>query len=346
MLNLNFRVSDLSLAYSVMTEKWLIKKTGPSLAIEEMIARLLGPEFVVEDFDPSRKLAQQVDKADVLLVRSVPVTRQVIDAAPRLRLIQRPGVHLEGVDLEYAAARKIPVCNVPASLTHGGNDVAEHVMFLALALAKRYREALVSLGARRVGTPSTHVLRGKVFGLVGLGRTGSAVVQMARGFGMRVRAVKRDVSEGMREAMGLEWLETQQHLPELLRESDFVSLHVPLNKKTAGLIGPAELALMKPGAFLINVARGRIVDRVALRAALREQRLGGAGLDVFWDEPIDPEDPLLAMPNVIATPHIANMTTETIETIARTAADNIRRAQAGLPPLHQILKPPNVPRES
>ena len=325
-----------------MSEKWVVKKAGPSLAIEDMIERVLGAEFVVEEFDPTRSLAQQVSAAHVLLVRSAPVTREVIDAAPRLRLIQRPGVHLEAVDVAYANARGIPVCNVPARLTHGGDDVAEHVMFLALALAKRYREALISLEARRIGAPSTHVLRGKIFGLVGLGRTGSAVVAMARGFGMRVWAVKRTVNEGMREAMGLEWLETRDHLPELLRQSDFVSLHVPLNKETAGLIGAAEIALMKPSAFLINVARGRVVDRAALWVALGEQRLAGAGLDVFWDEPADPSDPLLALPNVIATPHVANMTLETIETIAQVSAENIRRVQAGLPPMHQIVKSPAV----
>jgi D-3-phosphoglycerate dehydrogenase / 2-oxoglutarate reductase len=325
-----------------MSETWLVKKAGPSLAIEDMIARILGPEFVVEEFDPARSLVQQVDKAHVLLVRSLPVTREVIDAAPRLRLIQRPGVHLEAVDVGYASARGIPVCNVPATLTHGGSDVAEHVIFLALALAKKYREALASLDARRIGVPSTHVLRGKVFGLVGLGRTGSAVVGIARGFGMRVWAVKRTVSEGMREAMALEWLKTHDHLPELLRQSDFVSLHVPLNKETEGMIGPAEIALMKPSAFLINVARARVVDRAALLAALGAQRLAGAGLDVYWNEPIDPNDSLLALPNVIATPHIANMTLETIETIARVSADNIRRVQAGLPPMHQILNSSNV----
>ena len=312
------------------------------MAVDDMIARMLGPEFVVEEFDPARPLAQQVGRAQVLLIRSVPVTREVIDAAPRLRLIQRPGVHLEAIDPEYATAKGIPVCNVPASLTHGGNNVAEHVMFLALALAKRYREGLASLGARRIGEPTTHVLRGKVFGLVGLGRIGSAVVGMARGFGMRVWAVKRTVSEGMCEAMGLEWLKTYHHLPELLRHSDFVSLQVPLNEKTERLIGPAEIGLMKPSAFLINVARGRIVDHAALLAALREQRLAGAGLDVFWNEPPDPDDPLLAMPNVIATPHVANMTLETIETMARVSADNIRRVRAGLPPIHQILKSSNV----
>jgi phosphoglycerate dehydrogenase-like enzyme len=139
-------------------------------------------------------------------------------------------------------------------------------------------------------------------------------------------------------------LKAHDHLPELLGQSDFVSLHVSLNEETEGLIGPAEITLMKPSAFLINVARGGIVDRAALMAALREQRLAGAGLDVFWDEPTDPDDPLLALPNVIATPHVANMTVETIETIARVSADNIRRVQAGLPPEHQIVKSAQVSR--
>lgn len=325
-----------------MNGKWQVKNAGPSLAIENKIAQLLEPDFEIEEFDPARPLAQQVDSAHVLLIRSAAITREVIDAAPRLQLIQRPGVHIESVDFDHAGARRIPVCNVPAALTHGGEDVAEHVMFLALALAKRYREAAASLGARRIGAPSTHVLRGKVFGLVGLGRTGRAVVDMARGFGMRVWAIKRTVSEDLRNAMGLEWLKTPDHLPELLRQSDFLSLHIPLNEQTKGMIGPFEIALMKPGAFLINVARGHVVDRSALMAALREQRLAGVGLDVFWDEPIDPKDPLLALPNVIATPHVANMTQETIETIARVAAENIRRVKAGLPPMHQIPKSSDV----
>jgi phosphoglycerate dehydrogenase-like enzyme len=109
-----------------------------------------------------------------------------------------------------------------------------------------------------------------------------------------------------------------------------------LNQETRGLLGARELARMKPSAFLINVARGGVVDQSALRAALSERRIAGAGLDVFWNEPIDPADPLLALPNVIATPHVANMTQETIETIARESADNIRRVRAGLPPRHPV----------
>jgi phosphoglycerate dehydrogenase-like enzyme len=103
---------------------------------------------------------------------------------------------------------------------------------------------------------------------------------------------------------------------------------------------------MKPSAFLINVARGRVVDHAALLAALGERRLAGAGLDVYWNEPTDPDDPLLTMPNVIATPHVANMTQETIETIARVSVENIRRVQAGLPPMHQVVNSHQFPSRS
>ena len=153
---------------------------------------------------------------------------------------------------------------------------------------------------------------------------------------MRVCAVKRTVTEGMREEMQLDWLETMDRLPDLLRQSDFVSLHVPLNRETERLIGATELGLMKPSAYLINIARGRVVDQTALRQALEEGRLAGAGLDVFWDEPPDPRDPLLAMPNVIATPHVGGITVQQVEAVAGVAANNIRRVRSGSPPLYPV----------
>lgn len=320
-------------------EKWHVKKASPGLDGQGRIAHLLGPDFLVEEFDAGRPLAQQVASAHVLLVRSVPVTREVIDAAPGLRLIQRPGAHLEVVDIGYALARGIPVCNVPAEVSEGGFAVAEHVMFLALALAKRYREGLDALRARRVGQPLTTALRDKVFGLVGIGQTGAPVIGLARAFGMRVQAVKRTVTPGMREAMGLDWLGTYDRLPELLGRSDFVSVHVPLGPETERLIGAREHAQMKPGAFLINISRGRVIDQGALLEALRGGRLAGAGLDVFWDEPPDPNDPLLALPNVIATPHVAGSTVEGSEVLARLVAENIRRVRSGLPPAHPVAAP-------
>lgn len=320
------------------TEKWHVKKASPGLDSDGRIARCLGPDFIVEEFDAGLPLAEQVESAHVLLVRSVPVTREVIDAAPRLHLIQRPGDHVEAVDIGYAAARGIPVCNVPAEVAGSGVHVAEHVMFLALALAKRYREGLASLQERRVGQPLTSALRGKVFGLVGIGNTGAPVIGMARAFGMRVRAVKRTVREGMREALGLEWLGTFDLLPELLRNAEFVSIHLPMTKETERMVGVRELAEMKPGAYLINISRGRIVDQGALLEALLRRRLGGAGLDVFWDEPPDPKDPLLALPNVIATPHVAGFTVEGAEELAGLVAENIKRMKSGSPPVYLVAE--------
>ncbi|HLW60933.1 MAG TPA: NAD(P)-dependent oxidoreductase [bacterium] len=311
-------------------EKCRVKIASSGLSAGGALAAMLGDEFLVEEFSPEVPLRDQVATAQVLLVRSVPVTREVIDAAPHLRLIQRPGANVEAVDMAYATEKGIPVCNIPRDLLWEPY-VAEHAMFLILALAKRYRETQESLRARRSGQPLTLGLRGKTLGLIGVGRTGTPLVRMARAFEMNVRAVKRMVDERIRDELGLTWLQPFDRLPELLRESDFVSIHLPLLKETTGFVGTREIGLMKPTAFLINISRGSIVDKTALLTALQEGRLAGAGVDVFWEEPPDPEDPLLQCPTVIATPHVAGFTKEGLETLARHSAENIRRVMSGLP---------------
>ena len=311
-------------------EKIRVKMASPGLDAGGVLAALLGDEFLVEEFPPGTPLRDQVGAAHVLLVRSVPVTREVIDAAPHLRLIQRPGVNVEAVDGAYAAEKGIPVCNIPRELLREPY-VAEHAMFLILALAKRFPETQESLRARRSGQPLTLGLQGKTLGLIGVGRTGTPLARMARAFEMEVWAVKRTVSEESRSELGLTWLQPYGRLPELLRQSDFVSIHLPLLRETTGFVGKREIGLMKPTAFLINTSRGPIVDKDALVAALHGGRLAGAGLDVFWEEPPDPGDPLLQLPTVIATPHVAGFTREGVETLARHSAENIRRVMTGLP---------------
>lgn len=175
--------------------------------------------------------------------------------------------------------------------------------------------------------------------MIGVGRTATPLIRMAHAFEMQVCAVKRTVSEELRRQLGLTWLEPPRQLPALLQQSDFVSIHVPLLKETTGLIGREEIGFMKPTACLINTARGPIVDKDALLAALQEKRLAGVGLDVFWEEPPDPEDPILQFPTVIATPHVAGFTKEGSETLARLTAENIRRVMAGLPALHVLNAP-------
>lgn len=307
-----------------------IKKASPGLDQRNRLGGVLGDGFVVEDFDPKRPLAAQVGDADVLLVRDVPITREAIDAAPRLRLIQRPGDHLPTIDLEHARAKGIAVSRFPSRVQGTpARDVAEHAFYLLLALAKQQGAARASVEARRTGLPKTTSLRGKTLGLVGLGNTGEALAALAVAFGLRVVAVKRTADEALAKRAGLAWLGTMERLPELLAEADFVSLHLPQGRQTVDIIGAHELAQMKPGAFLVNISRAPMLNKQALHDALRSGHLGGAGLDVWWNEPADPADPLLAMSNVILTPHIAADTVETEQRLAELTADNIHRLARG-----------------
>ena len=314
-----------------------IKKASPGLDQRNRLGSVLGAGFVVEDYDATRPLAAQVADADVLLVRDVPITREVIDAAKQLRLIQRPGDHLPRIDLEHARAKGIPVSRFPSQVQGSpARDVAEHAFYLLLALAKRQWLARASVKARKAGLPKTMSVHGKTLGLVGLGNTGEALAKLAVPFGMRVVAVKRSADDALARELGLAWLSTMERLPELLAESDFVSLHLPQTPETVDLIGTDALARMKPGACLINISRAPMLNRDALLAALRSGHLGGAGLDVWWEEPADPADPLLAMRNLILTPHIAADTAESEQRLADLTAENVRRIARGEPPRYVV----------
>lgn len=260
--------------------------------------------------DGGRPLEEQVGEAEALIPSMARITRSVIAAAPRLKVIAQFGAGLEGVDLEAARERDVAVRNVVGA---NAQAVAELAAFLMLALARKLPRHRGSFERGVVGDPPGSELAGKTLGIVGLGSTGRALARIARGFGMDVLAVRRvpgppddDVSR----------VGGAGELDELLRRADYVSLHVPLSDATRGLIDGDRLALMKPTAFLVNVGRGALIDREALLAALRGRRIAGAGLDVYWEEPPDPADPLLAMDNVVATPHLGGVTDEALGRIA------------------------------
>ena len=315
-----------------------IKKASPGLDQRNRLGSILGEGFVVEDFDAARALAEQVGDADVLLVRDLPITREVIDAASKVRLIQRPGDHLPRViDLAHARSKGIPVSRFPSKVQGSpARDVAEHAFYLLLALAKQQWLARASVKARKAGLPKTMSVHGKTLGLVGLGNTGEALARLAVPFGLRVVAVKRSADDALARELGLTWLGTMDRLPELLAESDFVSLHLPQTPETVDFIGRDELSRMKSGAFLINISRAPMVNRAALAEALQSGHLGGAGLDVWWQEPADPADPLLALRNVVLTPHIAADTTESETRLAELTAENVRRIARGEAPRYVV----------
>jgi D-3-phosphoglycerate dehydrogenase len=264
-------------------------------------------------------LEAELARADGLIVRSATrVTAELLEHAPQLRVVGRAGVGVDNVDVETATHRGVLVMNTP-----GGNavSVAEHTFALLLALARSVPRLNAAIHAGRwekSGATGTE-LRGKTLGLVGLGRVGAEVAQRARGFEMKVLAYDPYVSAAAARELEVE----MAPLAELLARSDFVSLHTGLSPSTEKMINAASIAQMKPGARLINTARGELVDEAALAEALRSGHLAGAAVDTFAEEP-PKNSPLIGLPNVIATPHIAGSTAEAQEEVGTLIAQQVR----------------------
>ncbi len=252
--------------------------------------------------------------------------------APKLKLVQLLSAGYDRIDIEAARRAGVPVCN-----NGGANStaVAEHAILLMLAVSRRltWQHANVS-GGRWRGNNSSEVklfeVYGKTLGIVGLGTIGRKVARLARAFGMNVQYydVNR-LSEEHAEQIGVRFA----LLEELLKSSDIVSLHVPLLASTKHMIGTEQLKAMKPSAFLINTCRGPVVDEPALTEALGNGTIAGAGLDVFDQEPPQPNNPILTLPNVVLTAHFAGPTWDTQFSRFRNAFDNCQRVMRGEKPL-------------
>src|SRR5437764_5706305 len=300
------------------------------------------------------ELAEALRGADGLVVRSeTKVTAKLLESLARLRVIGRAGVGVDNIDGAAATEAGVVVMNAP-----DGNRMttAEHTLALLLALARRVPQGNASLRSGRwerkkfVGTE----LRGKTLGVVGLGRIGRVVASRARGFEMRVVAFDPFVApEQVRDAE----IELAP-LEEVCARADFLTVHTPLTPETRGIVGAKELARAKPGVYVINCARGGLVDELALYAAIREGRVAGAALDVFEEEPPPADHPLLALEEVIATPHLGASTKEAQEGVAVTVAEQMRdylhtgalRGAVNIPALGaqelNMLKPYNALAES
>jgi phosphoglycerate dehydrogenase-like enzyme len=255
--------------------------------------------------------------------------------APRLRLVQLISAGYDRVDIEAARKAGVPVAN------NGGSNataVAEHTLLLILAILKKlvWQHNNVVQGKWRIGdfsSPRLYELAGKALGIVGLGTIGKKVARRARPFEMSV--LYYDIvrlAEHEEDALGARFV----LLPELLRDSDVVSLHVPLTPVTRNMIGAPQLAMMKRSAFLINTCRGPVVDENALYEALASGQIAGAALDVMMEEPPAANHPLFALENVIITPHTAGPTWENWPRAFRNGFDNIQRVAAGRPPMWVI----------
>lgn len=303
---------------------WLIRRLQ-ALADEKGIE--------VEVVAPEDHHGLRLALADAAVVWHVlePMTGAFIATAPRLQLIQKIGVGVNTIDVAAATARGIAVCNMP-----GTNSRAVAEMALALMLACLRRLAWFHARTRSgrgwdipADVPEGCMeLAGRTVGLVGYGGIPRILAPILGALGADTLYTATSPKE---DALG-KW----RTLPQLLQESDIVSLHVPLTGDTDGMIDQQALGLMKPGAILINTGRGEVVDQAALTGALEAGHLAAAGLDVFASEPIAPHDPILGLDNVVLAPHVAWQTRETLERSIAVATENCRRLRAGEPLLHQV----------
>lgn len=270
----------------------------------------------------------------VLACPRLPITKRVLISAEKLLCVCQRGIGFDNVDLETASELGILVTNAPVELEFV--SAAEHTVALILALAKKLKTVseLLQLEAtayfdERV---STLTLRGKTIGIIGLGRIGTRVANLLRSFDVKLLVYTRTQDLDKAKSLGVELVD----LEVLLRESDFVTIHVPLTEHTRHMIGAEELALMKKTAYIINTARGAIINEKALIKALKTGKIAGAALDVLEKEPVNSNNPLLKMDNVIITPHIAGRNAECLIEGEKTAVDNCVKILNGEIPDHLV----------
>ncbi len=272
---------------------------------------------------PKDVIIERVKDVDALVpLLTDPIDAEVMDAAPKLRIISQYAVGYDNIDVKAATERGIYVTNTPGVLTE---TVADFTMALMMAIARRIVEAdkYIRQGKWKVGWHPLYFLGtdlyGATLGIVGLGRIGSAVARRAKGFNMKILYYDVFRREDLEKELGIKYVD----LETLLKESDFVTLHVPLTPNTKDLIGEKELKLMNPTAYLVNTSRGKVIDEKALVKALKEGWIAGAALDVFYEEPTPPDNPLLELDNVVVAPHIASASLETRSRMAEIVAENL-----------------------
>jgi phosphoglycerate dehydrogenase-like enzyme len=296
----------------------------------------IGDRHDLRILDRQRPVAPQLEDVDVVIDMGGSVgTREMVDAAKSVRLWQILGTGLDHFDMDYWRSKKVPVANCPGPFS--AVALAECAMMFILMLTRKFPVTQTGLKAGRFYTPLGIELEGLKLGIVGFGASGQELARRALPFGLKISAIDiRDIGPDEVRNYGLQFAGKPADLDRVIADVDILSVHLHLNKDTRHIIDARRLALMKPTAYLINVARGALVDEAALTEALAAGRLCGAGLDVYSQEPPDVNAPIFSLPNVVATPHIAGVTDGTSRKRARCCADNVERIAAGLEPLYRV----------
>ena len=305
--------------------KVLVTDCTWSIEPERQVLAEIGAEVILAESGTGEPIDRLVSQVDGILTDQYPITGDLINAAERCKAIARYGVGFEKVDLDAATASGIVVTNVPAYCI---DEVTDHAMALLLACARKIptfdRGVKGGNWDRNIGPPMRRI-RGKTLGIIGFGRIGRLIVSKAKAFGLEVIVFDEYISQTVVEGEGA----TQVALPELLARSDFITIHAPLTTETHGLLGEQEFQQMKSTAYVINSARGGIINTVALHRALAEAWIAGAALDVLPEEPPNPDEPLLELENIILTPHVAFLSEESGYDLQVAAATELARVLAG-----------------
>ncbi|MEM3112682.1 MAG: 2-hydroxyacid dehydrogenase [Candidatus Anstonellales archaeon] len=295
-----------------------------------------GFELITLEQDDDQERISKIQDVDFVLVATAKLTKEMLERAKRLKLIQHQGVGYDTTDIQTARRLNIPVAITPEGTSIG---VAEHTILLILAVYKRliiaHNNLVCGNWLQFELRPSSYEMYGKTLGLIGFGRIGREVAKRARSFDVHILYYDKYVklSDNEKNNLGVE----EATFEQLLTKSDIVSLHIPLTEETRGLINDKTLKKMKPSAILINTARGGLVDEKALYTALKNKLIAGAGLDVFEKEPPSSDNPLLHLDNVVLTPHIAAGTKDALITKMRAAFSNMVRLTKGEPPINLVL---------
>jgi len=305
-----------------------------SFAAEHEVTDAAGAELVLTQSRNPTELVSNSAGADAILVQYAQITAEVMDALPQLRAIGRYGVGVDSVDIDAATARGIAVCNVP---DYGTEAVSDHAIGLALAAARGIPRLDRGLRAGSFDLAAVRPLfqtRARVFGVIGMGRIGTATARKAAGLGYEVIGYDIAADPGASTYHGF----TSVGLDELLERAQVVSLHTPLTDATRGMIGTDQLARMRADAILVNTSRGGVVDVVALVEALRTGGILGAAIDVHESEPLPAGHPLTSFDSVVLTPHLAWYTEESYDELKRRTVANVLEVCAGRVP-RNIVNP-------
>lgn len=297
------------------------------------LARVPARMTVLPITEDEATLIESARDADGLIVALSPVTRRVMEAIEGLKVVVRTGVGYDVIDVPAATDLGVVIVNIPDLWIR---EVANHALALLLAWNRRIialdRDMRAGVWSSRAFGPVTGALHGETVGVVGLGNIGSAFARRAAALELRVIACDPYVDDARFRALGVE----RVSLDALAERSDYVSVHTLLNAETRHLIGEAFLRRMKPTALLVNTSRGPVVDEQALIRALREGRIAGAALDVWEQEPLAPDSPLLAMDNVIATPHAAYYSSAAVAQVPRRCGEEVARVLTGERPVNVV----------